>query len=195
MLEGSEMNLLRSIYHFMLFLIVSWTTYNTLLFLCPLLPTYENELSDPIFFHYWNLYLLGALDFHALVKESSDAFRGLLYLRGSNDLSPFSIYNFSVNGLAAYIWCSDQNSFSGGFLALAGCIAGPYMGLMLHHYMLLLWGIITIVAFYGILSDLIYYRKKRFPHWTLPAWLQWRRPNMVPSLKAIAVRIAQKFRK
>ncbi len=189
------MRILRALYHFLLFLVISWTVYNTFIFICLILPDSDYEYINGTIFDFWNFYLLGALDFHELASQISEVFHGWTNPRVLHEYWPFLLYVLSINGLAAYIWCSNQNPLSALYLALAPCIAGPYLGLVFQDLRLLIFGIIAIIVFYGILAALNCYRKMRLPRLSLPTWLEWRRPNMVPSFKSIFHKVAHMFGK
>ena len=187
------MSILRRSYHFLLFLIVSWTVYNTFIFICIVLPASDNQYVELDIFNFWNFYLLGALDFHKLYSQFSDALSGWMNPRVLHEYWPFLIYMFIVKGLAIVYWCKKQNPISACVLALAPCIAGAYLTLVFVDYRLLFFGMIGIVVFYTILYNLNDFRKRHYPHLTLPAWLEWRMPNMLPSFKSIAHKIGQMF--
>lgn len=182
-----------SLYHFLLFLLVSWTVYNTFIYICLLLPTYDNPFLEIDIFDFWNVYLFGALDFDKFSRLPSDFYHGWFGHGLLNEGMVIFSYFLIVEGMAAYIWCNNQNVFSAFFLAITPCIAGPYLALLFTDYRVLNYGIIGIIAFYAILYNLNNYRKKHFPRLTLPTWLEWRRPDMVPSLKVIAKWIKHRF--
>lgn len=189
------MRILRSIYRFLLFLIVSWTVYNTFIYLAlPLLPFSDSEYAKSYIFDFWNVYLLGALNFSEFVSLITFTFSG--WTRAPrHEMWYFLLYLLSVNGLTAYIWCNYQTLLSACFLSLTPCVAGPFPSLLFCDYRILICGTIAIPVFYVILNILNNYRKKRFPHLSLPIWLEWRLPNMVPPKKPITVMIADEFHK
>ena len=131
------MRILRSLYHLLLFLIVSWTVYNTFIFILLVLPASDNQYVELNIFDFWNFYLLGALDFHELSSQFSDALDGWLTPRVLHEYWPFLIYMLVVKGLAVLCWCKKQNPISACILALAPCIAGAYLTLVFRDYRLL----------------------------------------------------------
>lgn len=189
------MRILRRLYHFLLFLIVSWTVYNTFIFICLVLPASENQFAELAIYRFWNFYLFGALDFHKYSSYFSDMLNEWLDPWVLREFWPFLGYVLVVKGLAAFFWCKNQNPISACILALAPCIAGAYLTLIFRDYRLLFFGMIGIVVFYTILYNINNYRKRHYPQLTLPAWLEWRRPNMLPSFKLLAHKMGHIFKK
>ena len=185
------MRILRRLDHFLLFLIVSWTVYNTFIFICLILPASDNQYVELDIFDFWNIYLLGTLDFHEFSSLFSHALDDWLDPRILREYWPFLIYMLIVKGVAILYWCKKQNPISACILALAPCIAGLYLTLVFNDYRLLSFGMIGIVVFYTILYNLNEYRKRHYPQLTLPAWLEWRMPNMLPSFKSITHKIGR----
>ena len=136
------MRIFHNIYHFLLFLFVSWTVYNTFIFVCFLLPASKNEFAVLTIIDFWNFYLLGALDFHAFTRDLNDIFINCLDPWSLRKFWPFYLYSFAMTGIALYIWCATQNPFSACFLAIVHCIAGPYLILLFKDYSILFWGAI-----------------------------------------------------
>lgn len=189
------MRILGSLYHFFLFILVSWTVYNTFLFICLLLPASENEFAELAILDFWNFYLLGALDFHKFTTQIS-YIPEWLDPRVLRDFWPLLLYAFVVNGLAALVWCHKQNLLNACLLALAPCFVGPFLSLMYRlDGLILIEGIIGIIIFYAILYKLNNYRKQHFPNLTLPIWLEWRMPNMGATLMSITHKMAHMFRR
>ena len=193
MLEGREMRILRNLYHLLLFLIVSWTVYNTFIFILLVLPASDNQYVELDIFDFWNFYLLGAFDFHELSYQISGMLDDLLKPEVLREFWPLLIYMLVVKGLAVLCWCKKQNPISACILALAPCISGLDLTLVFRDYRLLFFGMIGIVVFYTILYNINDYRKRHCPQLALPAWLEWRMPNMLPSFKSIAHKIGQMF--
>ena len=93
------MRILRRLYHFLLFLTVSWTVYNTFLFICLLLPASDNKYVELYIFDFWNYYLLGALDYHKFSYQILGMLDDCLNPEILREFWPFLVYMFAVKVL------------------------------------------------------------------------------------------------
>lgn len=167
------MKILDCIYCWALFLFVSWTVYNTFIFVCVAIPS-ENMFARNAVCDFWNFYLPGALNFRKSTSGLYDLFIILPDTQIRAKYWPLFLYIIFLNGLSAYIWCNDQNPFTACVLATTPCIAGQFFTLIFIDGELLLYGLSGTLSFYLIMNILKNYRKKHYSGLTFPAWLAWR---------------------
>lgn len=188
------MRIVLSLYHFLLFLLVSWTVYNSFLLMIMVLPEQPTYPLEAVRRTYLNLYLLGATGLENFFTQLNYYFNACITLMNWPILWPVFLFFILTNSISIYMWLRKQTVLSACGVALTAGISGIYTEVALVHFLFWQYSIAGILILYAILALANLFRKRYLPNIALPKWLEWKMPYLIPSVNVIVKRFQKVYK-
>lgn len=182
-----------SLCHILIFLIITWIIYNSILI--PWMILSINNTEDPrgIGRVIYLVYFLGLKEYE-LFQVLWTVFLRPFYSGLINFISMMSAL-LMIAGIPVYLWCRKQTPLRACLMAMIGGILGPCIIFAVVDFIDWIYAMVITFLFYIGMAAANTYRRKYLPDIRLPAWLEWREPELVPPIVDLWKMFCRLFRR